>query len=96
MMQPPFFHQLRSRTAAGRSADAKAVVFRGPKHPRELSARSDLEEILSDRVFLTYAANGKTLPQRHGFPVRLVAEDHYGGRWIKYGCRIRSSIHNRP
>ncbi|MCF8053366.1 MAG: molybdopterin-dependent oxidoreductase [Desulfobacterales bacterium] len=73
---------------AGMSAGAKAVEFRGPEHPRELSARFDLEEILSDRVFLAYEVNGKTLPQRHGFPLRLVAEDHYGGRWIKYVYQI--------
>jgi sulfoxide reductase catalytic subunit YedY len=74
--------------AAGIRPDAKAVVFRGPNHPRERRARYDLEEIRTDRVFLAYAVNGKTLPQRHGFPVRLVAENHYGGKWIKYVDRI--------
>jgi DMSO/TMAO reductase YedYZ molybdopterin-dependent catalytic subunit len=28
------------------------------------------------------------LPQKHGFPLRLVAEDHYGARWVKYVDRI--------
>jgi sulfoxide reductase catalytic subunit YedY len=74
--------------AAGVRPEAKAVVFRGPKHPRERRARYDIEEIRSDQVFLAYAVNGKTLPQRHGFPLRLVAEDHYGGKWIKYVDRI--------
>ena len=74
--------------AAGIRPEAKAVVFRGPKHPRERRARYDLEEIRTDQVFLAYAVNGKTLPQRHGFPLRLVAEDHYGGKWIKYVDRI--------
>ncbi|MGD8369146.1 MAG: molybdopterin-dependent oxidoreductase [Desulfobacterales bacterium] len=74
--------------AAGVRSDAKAVVFRGPNHPRERRARFDLEEIRTDRVFLAYEVNGQPLPQRHGFPVRLVAEDHYGGKWIKYVDRI--------
>jgi sulfoxide reductase catalytic subunit YedY len=75
-------------TAAGMRPEAKAVVFRGPQHPRERRARFDLEEIRTDRVFLAYEVNGQRLPQRHGFPLRLVAEDHYGGRWIKYVDRI--------
>ncbi|MCX7038431.1 MAG: molybdopterin-dependent oxidoreductase [Spirochaetes bacterium] len=28
--------------------------------------------------------NGETLPAAHGFPVRLVAEDIYGSRWVKW------------
>jgi len=28
--------------------------------------------------------NGETLPQKHGFPLRLVYEDAYGYDWVKY------------
>ncbi len=45
-------------------------------------------EVLVDRVFLAYQVNGQTLPRRHGFPLRLVAEDHYGSDWVKYVDRI--------
>lgn len=36
------------------------------------------------KIFLAYRVNGKTLPQKHGFPLRLVYEDAYGYDWIKY------------
>jgi len=39
---------------------------------------------LADTVFLAYGVNGKTLPQKHGFPLRVVAEDTYGSDWVKY------------
>ncbi|HHP7236161.1 MAG TPA: molybdopterin-dependent oxidoreductase [Desulfobacterales bacterium] len=42
----------------------------------------------SDQVFLDYEVNGVPLPQKHGFPLRLVAEDHYGARWVKSVDRI--------
>jgi sulfoxide reductase catalytic subunit YedY len=32
--------------------------------------------------------NGKILPKRHGFPLRLVAEDQYGYEWVKYVHRL--------
>jgi sulfoxide reductase catalytic subunit YedY len=28
--------------------------------------------------------NGEILPQKHGFPLRLVYEDAYGYDWVKY------------
>jgi DMSO/TMAO reductase YedYZ molybdopterin-dependent catalytic subunit len=43
-----------------------------------------MAEVLSDKLFLAYQVNGKTLPQRDGFPVRVVAEGHYGSDWVKY------------
>jgi len=35
-------------------------------------------------IILALRVNGKKLPQEHGFPVRVVAEDVYGGRWVKW------------
>ena len=37
-----------------------------------------------NKVFLAYEVNGQRLPQKHGFPLRVVAEDHYGFQWVKY------------
>jgi len=37
-----------------------------------------------DLLFLALRVNGETLPPEHGFPVRLVAEDFYGSRWVKW------------
>jgi len=73
---------------AGIGAQASHVLFSGPTGVREKSERFDLDEIDSDQVFLAYAVNGVTLPQKHGFPLRLVAEDHYGARWVKYVDRV--------
>ncbi len=48
------------------------------------TARYPLADILSDKVFLAYQVNGKELPRKHGFPLRVVAEDYYGSDWVKY------------
>jgi len=36
------------------------------------------------RSIISNGVNGKTLPQKHGFPLRLVYEDSYGYDWVKY------------
>jgi sulfoxide reductase catalytic subunit YedY len=43
-----------------------------------------LKMIEQKRIFLAYRVNGVTLPQEHGFPLRLVYEDAYGHNWVKY------------
>jgi DMSO/TMAO reductase YedYZ molybdopterin-dependent catalytic subunit len=48
------------------------------------SARYPLADVLSDKVFLATHVNGTTLPRKHGFPLRVVAEDYYGSEWVKY------------
>ncbi len=69
--------------------DVKYVDFRGPatQYPKVQSA--PLEDILSDKVFLAYNLNGERLPIRHGFPLRLVAEDYYGHDWVKYVSELK-------
>jgi hypothetical protein len=46
--------------------------------------RISLKDIDQKRVFLAYRVNGEPLPQKHGFPLRLVYEDAYGYDWVKY------------
>lgn len=46
--------------------------------------RIALEELDSKRIFLAYQVNGQPLPQKHGFPLRLVYEDAYGYDWVKF------------
>jgi sulfoxide reductase catalytic subunit YedY len=60
------------------------VTIRGPEGPRARGVRVPMEDILSDKVFLAYQVGGKRLPRKHGFPLRLVAQDYYGFDWIKY------------
>ena len=64
------------------------IKFSGPKGIRRKTKKFPLQEFLTNKVFLAYQVNGRPLPERHGFPVRLVAEDYYGGRWVKYVDRI--------
>ncbi len=64
------------------------ITFSGPEGRYEKIERYPLEDILSNKVFLAYEVNGKTLPVKHGFPLRVVAEDHYGFSWVKYVHKI--------
>lgn len=60
------------------------VKFSGPKGSGKKIKKFSIEEVMTEKVFLAYQVNGKPLPQRHGYPLRLVAEDHYGEVWVKY------------
>ena len=42
------------------------------------------------RCFWAYQVNGVDLPQKHGFPLRIVAEDYYGDDWVKYVDKIEA------
>ncbi|MGD8226520.1 MAG: molybdopterin-dependent oxidoreductase [Desulfobacteraceae bacterium] len=64
------------------------VTVRGPRGASEKVERFTIQEILSNKVFLAYQVNGQILPPRHGFPLRVVAEDHYGYEWVKYVDQI--------
>jgi DMSO/TMAO reductase YedYZ molybdopterin-dependent catalytic subunit len=50
----------------------------------EKRVRIPLKALDQKRIFLAYQVNGETLPQKHGFPLRLVYEDAYGFDWVKY------------
>jgi DMSO/TMAO reductase YedYZ molybdopterin-dependent catalytic subunit len=65
-------------------SDVRHVTFSGPKGPYEKVERFPIDDVLRNKVFLAYGVNGETLPKRHGFPLRVVAEDYYGGDWVKY------------
>jgi sulfoxide reductase catalytic subunit YedY len=64
------------------------VTVRGPEGKYENSQRYPIEDFVSNKVFLAYEVNGKSLPQKHGFPLRAVAEGYYGYDWVKYVYRI--------
>ena len=50
----------------------------------EKRVRIPLKALDQKRIFLAYRVNNETLPQKHGFPLRLVYEDAYGYDWVKY------------
>jgi len=68
---------------------ATLVAFKGPEGNYEKTESFYLKDALSDKVFLAYEVNGEPLPKKHGFPLRVVAEDHYGFNWVKYVHKIR-------
>ncbi|EFK07518.1 oxidoreductase molybdopterin binding domain protein [delta proteobacterium NaphS2] len=63
---------------------ATHVTFYGPEGTYEKVERFPIDDILAGKVFLAYGVNGKPLPRKHGFPLRIVARDRYGGEWVKY------------
>ena len=67
---------------------ATLVTFSGPEGNYEKTERFYLEDAISNKIFLAYEVNGKPLPKKHGFPLRVVAEDHYGFNWVKYVHKI--------
>jgi DMSO/TMAO reductase YedYZ molybdopterin-dependent catalytic subunit len=61
--------------------DYKTVTFFGLDG---YSSSFSREEVENNLLFLALKVNGEPLPKEHGFPVRLVAEDILGGRWVKW------------
>ena len=51
-----------------------------------------MDQVRSDKIFLAYGVNGKPLPEKHGFPLRLVAEDRVGSQWIKFVDKIDAVV----
>ncbi len=66
---------------AGLNASAREVVFHAADG---YSSSLTLEDARDGDVLLAYRMNGETLPADHGFPVRLVAPDKYGYKWVKW------------
>ncbi len=46
--------------------------------------RIPLQTIRRKKLFLAYQVNDQRLPQKHGFPLRLIYEDAYGEDWVKF------------
>ena len=62
----------------------------------EKEMRIPLESIYRKEIFLAYRVNGAPLPQKHGFPLRLVYTDVYGADWIKYVSEIAVTPMPKP
>ena len=71
-------------------ADTTHIVAYGPQGRSEKAERFPIVDIRSNKVFLAYQVNGERLPQKHGFPLRIVAEDYYGDEWVKYVYKIEA------
>jgi len=76
---------------AGLDKKATHIEVRGPRGSGvEKFEKFPLREVLSDQVFLAYQVNGAPLPIKHGFPLRVVAGDHYGDDWVKYVYSVKA------
>jgi sulfoxide reductase catalytic subunit YedY len=71
-------------------ADTAHIIVAGPQGSYEKVEKFPIADIRSDKVFLAYQVNGERLPQKHGFPLRIVAEDYYGDEWVKYVYKIEA------
>jgi DMSO/TMAO reductase YedYZ molybdopterin-dependent catalytic subunit len=74
---------------AGLKKGVNFVTLSGPAGPYEKTGRFPLKDIRSAKIFLAYQVNGEPLTQKHGFPLRLVAEGYYGYEWVKYVDKIQ-------
>ena len=70
---------------------ATDVTFSGPDGTYEKTERFPIEDIFSEKVFLAYSVNGNGLPKKHGFPLRVVAENYYGADWVKYVYKVTAN-----
>ncbi len=61
-------------------AASQVLITGGDGYSRRIS----LEDATADGVFLAYEVNGETLPEEHGYPIRLVARHQYGNVWVKW------------
>lgn len=74
---------------AGIDPAAEWIEFEGEHRGRMNSKKSySVKEAMEDKVFLAYDVNGQPLPIKHGYPLRVVAVDHFGGDWVKYVHRM--------
>jgi len=52
------------------------------------SSSLTIEEASADDVLLAYEMNNELLPVEQGFPVRVVAPNHQGYKWVKWVVRV--------
>ena len=48
------------------------------------SADLKLEEVMGEGMLIAYAFEDKPFPKVHGYPLRVVAKDQPGNRWVKW------------
>ncbi|MBU0516087.1 MAG: molybdopterin-dependent oxidoreductase [Proteobacteria bacterium] len=73
---------------AGVKGGVASVVIKGPAGQTATTKSFSIQEIERGDVFLATHVNGRPLPRKHGFPLRVVARDHYGYDWVKYVSTI--------
>jgi DMSO/TMAO reductase YedYZ molybdopterin-dependent catalytic subunit len=77
---------------AGVSPQATHVDVIGPTGKFYKMERFELNLVRTEKVFLAYGVNGVPLPEKHGFPLRAVAQDQVGSQWIKFVDKIEAVV----
>jgi sulfoxide reductase catalytic subunit YedY len=70
---------------AGINDKFRKISFQAKDGYNRVFSREEFDELF---LMLAVKVNGEPLPDAHGFPVRLVAGDVYGGRWVKWITKI--------
>lgn len=52
-----------------------------------------MQDMLDSRTLLVYGMNGKSLPTKHGFPLRIYIPNHYGMKQPKWITRMKAVDH---
>jgi len=66
------------------SQKVSKVHFYGRSRFGDRKETFGFDDVQSGRVFLAHGVNDQTLPRKHGYPLRVVAEGHWGSHWAKY------------
>jgi DMSO/TMAO reductase YedYZ molybdopterin-dependent catalytic subunit len=83
-----FVREILGRT--GLKEGATHVTLHGPPGPYEKVEEFTLADVDSGKILLAYGVNGRTLPQKHGFPLRAVAADRFGSDWVKFVYKLEA------
>ncbi len=78
--------------AAGLSPEATHLAVEGPEGEEAHRRIFSMDDVRHGKLFLCFEVNGLPLPIKHGYPLRLVADDEYGDRWVKYVCKLEALI----
>jgi DMSO/TMAO reductase YedYZ molybdopterin-dependent catalytic subunit len=70
---------------AGYLESTVSVIFHAAD---EYTSSIPLQIALQEDTILAYKMNGVTLPQEHGYPLRLVVPDKLGYKWVKWIVKI--------
>ncbi len=73
---------------AGLSPNVSKVHFYGRSRFGDRKETFSFDDVQSGRLFLAHGVNEQALPRKHGFPLRVVAEGHWGSHWAKYVYKI--------